>query len=252
MNLTVARGAGVPPTRYRVRWIGSDRRHRVLARSKRLLGVNTRLAGLSVGFSIYIVWEMTAPFGSSVDTPPAPASAAVVEPDIALRATPAVYASIGSRNLFSPTRSDTQKVDPAVAAIAAMRLNLFGVVLAGDRSIADLKDPGSKRVYAYRLGDSVAGGTIWAIESSHIVLERRNPRLEVQLLHDPSRPKPSLPVVVASAEGFDTAARPVATDSRADTVSSATLSTPLAAPPLAARPPVTSFGIAAPAVPPAR
>jgi len=168
-----------PPTRYRLRWIGSDRRHRVLARSKRLLGVKTLLAGLSVGFSIYIVWEMTAPFGSSVDTPPAPVSATVVEPDIALRATPAVYASIGSRNLFSPTRSDTQKVDPAVAAIAAMRLNLFGVVLAGDRSIACLEDPGSKRVYAYRLGDSVAGGTIRAIESSHIVLERRNPRLEV-------------------------------------------------------------------------
>ena len=80
MNLTVARGAGVPPTRYRVRWIGSDRRHRVLARSKRLLGVKTLLAGLSVGFSIYIVWEMTAPFGSSVDTPPG-----AVQQDIALR-----------------------------------------------------------------------------------------------------------------------------------------------------------------------
>ena len=74
-----------------------------------------------------------------------------------------------------------------------MRLNPFGVVLAGDPSIADLEDPGSKRVYAYRLVNSVAGGTIRAIESSHIVLERRNPRLEVQLLHDPSRPKPSLP-----------------------------------------------------------
>jgi hypothetical protein len=220
---------------------------RLLARSKRLLGVNTLLAGLSVGFSIYIVWEMTAPFGSSVNTPPAPVSAAVVEPDIPLRATPAVYAAIGNRNLFSPTRTDTQKVDPAVAALAGMRLNLFGVVLAGDRSIAYLEEPGSKRVYAYRLGDSVAGGIIRAIEPSHIVLERRNQRLEVQL-HDPSRPKPSGPVVVVSAEGFDTMARPVATDSRTDTVSSATLSTPLAAPPLAARPPVSSFGIVAPAV----
>ena len=162
---------------------------RLLARSKRLLGVNTLLAGLSVGLSFYIVWEMTAPLGPSIDTPPAPVSAAVVEPDIPLRATPAVYAAIGSRNLFSPTRTDTQKVDPAVAALAAMRLNLFGVVLAGDRSIAYLEDPGSKRVYAYRLGDSVAGGTIRVIESSHIVLERRHQRLEVQL-HDPSRPKP--------------------------------------------------------------
>jgi len=137
-----------PPTRYRLRWIGSDRRHRVLARSKRLLGVKTLLAGLSVGFSIYIVWEMTAPFGSSVDTPPAPVSAAVVEPDIALRATPAVYASIGSRNLFSPTRSDTQKVDPAVAAIAAMRLNLFGVVFR--RSVHRLSE-GSRQQAGVRL-----------------------------------------------------------------------------------------------------
>ncbi|PYM95256.1 MAG: hypothetical protein DME08_16250 [Candidatus Rokuibacteriota bacterium] len=128
-----------------------------------------------------------------------------------------------------------------------MRLNLFGAVLAGDRSIAYLEDPGSKRVYAYRLGDSVAGGTIRVIESSHIVLERRHQRLEVQL-HDPSRPKPSLPVVMASAEGSETTARPVATDSRTDTVSSVTLSTPLAAPPLAARPPVSSFGIVAPSV----
>ena len=85
---------------------------RLLARSKRSLGVNTLLAGLSVGFSIYIVWEMTAPLGPSIDTPPAPVSAAVVEPDIPLRATPAIYASIGSRSLFSPTRTDTQKVDP--------------------------------------------------------------------------------------------------------------------------------------------
>jgi len=251
VNLTVARGAGVPPTRYRVRWIGSDRRHRVLARSKRLLGVKTLLAGLSVGFSIYIVWEMTAPFGSSVDTPPAPVSAAVVEPDIALRATPAVYASIGSRNLFSPTRSDTQKVDPAVAAIAAMRLNLFGVVFR--RSVHRLSE-GSRQQAGVRLPARGFSGR-WNHPGDRV--EPYRPRAAESAAGGAAPPRSLAAeaepaVVVASAEGFDTAARPVATDSRTDTVSSATLSTPLAAPPLAARPPVTSFGIAAPAVPPAR
>ena len=119
----------------------------------------------------------------------------------------------------------------------------------GRRSVHRLSG-GSRQQAGVRLPAREFSGrwTIRAIESSHIVLERRNPRLEVQLIHDPSRPKPSLPVVMASAEGSETTARPVATDSRTDTVSSVTLSTPLAAPPLAARPPVSSFGIVAPSV----
>ncbi len=225
---------------------------RSLARSKRLFAVNAVLAGLSVGFSIYIIWEMTAPLDPSVGTPPAPMNTAVVAPDNAARlATPAIDAAIASRNLFSPTRTDAQRAESAVIGTPGLRLNLFGVVLAGERSIAYLEDPTSKRVYAYRLGDSVAGGTIRAIEASHIVLERRNQRLDVSL-HDPSRPKPSLPVVVATADGADLTARPVTTDNRTDTVSSATLSAPLTARPLGARPPASRFGIVAPAIPRAR
>ena len=224
---------------------------RSLGRSKRLLGLNALLAVLSVSFSVYIIWQMTAPLGSSASTRPVPSPAAVVEADTTpMPPTAAVYAMVGSRNVFSPTRTDTQKVDPVVT-IAGQPLNLFGVVLAGERSIAYLEDPTSKRVYAYRLGDSVAGGTIRAIEASHIVLERRNQRLDVSL-HDPSRPKPSLPVVVATADGADLTARPVTTDNRTDTVSSATLSAPLTARPLGARPPASRFGIVAPAIPRAR
>jgi hypothetical protein len=225
---------------------------RSLARSKRLLGVNALLAGLSVGFSIYIVWEMTAPLSPSMDTPSRPVNTAIVEPDNTPRlATPAVTAAIASRNLFSPTRTDAQRADSAVIGTPGLHLNLFGVVLAGERSIAYLEDPTSKRVYAYRLGDSVAGATIRVIEASHIVLERRNQRVDVQL-HDPSRPKPSLPVVVAAADGADLAARPATTDNRTDTMSSATWPTSPAAQPLQSRPPVSRFGIVAPAIPRAR
>jgi len=224
---------------------------RSLARSKRLFGVNAILAGLSVSFSVYIVWEMTAPLGVSLGTPPAPVNTAVVVPDDAQRlATPALGATIVSRNLFSPTRTDGQKVDPAVIATQGLRLNLFGVVLAGERSVAYLEDPTSKHVYAYRLGDSVAGATIRAIEATHIVLERLNYRVDVQL-HDPSRPKPTLPVVVAAADG-DVAARPAPTDNRADTVSSVRLLTPPTAQRLQSRPALSRFGIVAPAIPRAR
>jgi len=221
---------------------------RSLGRSKRLLGLNALLAVLSVSFSVYIIWQMTAPLGSSASTRPVPSPAVVVEADTTpMPPTAAVYAMVGSRNVFSPTRTDTQKVDPAVT-IVGQPLNLFGVVLAGDRSIAYLEDPVTKRVYAYRLGDSVGGGTIRAIEASHVVLERRNQRLDVQL-HDPSRPKPSLPVAVAMAPGAEVAARPAATDRRSDTVGSAPVPAQPAVPTLTSRPPASRFGIVAPAVP---
>jgi len=220
---------------------------RLLARSKRSLGVNTLLAGLSVGFSIYIVWEMTAPLGPSIDTPPAPVSVPPSSsPTSRCGPLPPFTRRSGAGTCSAPPAPTPRRSTPGDAAEPLRRG-------PGRRSV-HRRSGGSRQQAGVRLPAREFSGrwTIRAIESSHIVLERRNPRLEVQLIHDPSRPKPSLPVVVASAEGFETAARPVGSDSRTDTVSSATLSTPPAAPPLAARPPVSSFGIVAPAVPRAR
>lgn len=225
---------------------------RSLARSKRLFGVNAVLAGLSVGFSVYIVWNMTTPLGPSVGIPPTPVGSTIIEPDTTpMLATPALYAAVASRNLFSPTRTDRQAVDAAVVGTPGLRLHLLGVVLAGEGSIAYLEDPASKHVYGYRLGDSVAGATIRAIEAGRIVLERRNQWMDVPL-HDPSRPKASLPVVVATADGADVVGRSTLIDNRTDTVSSATLPTAPAAQPLQSRPSLSRFGIVAPTIPRAR
>jgi hypothetical protein len=153
---------------------------------RRWLTMNVLLAALSIGFAGQLMREMTVPRGS-----PAP-----VRPSTALRhtdetaSTPAVghspaYSVIASRNLFSPTRTDTQSADAAVT-IGSPSLNLVGVALAGDRSLAFLQDPGTKHVHSYGVGDAVAGGIIRTIEATRIVLERSHQQLDVPL-HDPSR-----------------------------------------------------------------
>jgi len=153
---------------------------------------------------------MTTPSGSARATRTPGALAAVTTPDGATASSnPGAYAVIGARNLFSPTRTEpTQPEAAAAAAAAAVRLNLFGVVLAGEQSIAYLEDPTTKRVFGYRLGDPVAGGTVRAIESDRVVLERLKQRVDIQL-HDPSRPKPNVGVASA-ADGGDPTARAAA------------------------------------------
>src|SRR5712692_3121199 len=175
--------------------------------SRRLLAVNALLAALSVGFSIYIIGQMTSSPGAPVPAR-AVTAAAAVDPSAGapVQPSPGIYSMIGIRNLFSPTRLDTATAGTAVAP-AGVRLNLFGVVLAGDRSIAYLEDPVSKRVYGYRLGDSVAGGVIRAIEADRIVLERVKQTLDVRL-HDPSRARRNLAAASAGVDGSSAAATP--------------------------------------------
>jgi len=144
--------------------------------SRRLLAVNALLAALSVGFSVYIIGQITAAPSSPAPARPAMALAAVGSPvGDPVAASPALYSTIGSRNLFSPTRADTHKTDAALTIVG--QLNLFGVALAGEHSIAYLEDPVSKRVFGYRLGDSVAGGVIRAIEADRVVLLKGEPEV---------------------------------------------------------------------------
>ena len=184
--------------------------------SRRLLTTNAVLALLSVGFAVSIIGKMTATHESAAPARPATTVAAVVASTAdRVAATPTFYSTIGSRNVFSPTRADTQKTDAAITIIG-QRLNLFGVVLAGERSIAYLGDATTKRVFGYRLGDSVAGGVIRAIEANRIVLERMNQRVDVQL-HDPSKPRRTLAAASSTADAGDGAERPAPVDRPADT-----------------------------------
>jgi len=70
--------------------------------------------------------------------------------------------------------------------------NLFGVILIEGTPVAYLEDPVSKRVARYRVGDSVAGGTVKSIESDTVMLLRPEGQVTVRL-HDPARPRPSMP-----------------------------------------------------------
>jgi hypothetical protein len=98
---------------------------------------------------------------------------------------------VASRNLFSPARTDTPPAPPPTPAAAVPvvpKPNLLGVVLIEGIPVAYLEDPASKRVARYRVGDSVAGGTVKAIESDTVMLLRHEGQVTVRL-HDASRPR---------------------------------------------------------------
>ncbi len=155
---------------------------------KRLIVLNAVLLALAAGGTVYIVRQLTSPMpmpqaGRSRPAPPAPAPAEVQPPP------PGGYSSVAARNLFSPTRTESPPA-PTVAASPAVKPNLFGVVLREGAPVAYLEDPNTKRVAGYRVGDSVAGGTVQTINSEGIVINRPDGNMDVRL-RDPSKPRPT-------------------------------------------------------------
>jgi len=171
---------------------------------KRLPLLTVLLVGIAIAFGVFIVRELTSappartsrpqPAASVAATAPAPAPAPA--PAAPLPGGAGAYAVIASRNLFSPTRSEAPVNPPAAAAPVPVPVlpkpNLFGVVLQDGAPVAYLEDPVSKRVARYRVGDSVAGGTVKTIGSDTVMLLRPEGEVTVRL-HDPTRPKPAVP-----------------------------------------------------------
>jgi hypothetical protein len=156
-----------------------------------LLVLNAVLALVAVGAVGYIVRELrTTP--APVAARPAPAPTPVPPPPAAPDTPPGAYGTVASRNLFSPTRSESAASTPAAAA-ALPKPNLFGVLLRDSAPVAYLEDPTTKRVAAYRLGDTVAGGTVKQITADQVVLNRPEGDVNVRL-RDPAKPRPAPPV----------------------------------------------------------
>lgn len=163
--------------------------------SRRLLLLNALFLAAAAVAGAYIVRELTMP----------PARPAVARPRATLAAPPAAeapparpapgaYSVVASHNLFSPTRTEAPPA-PAQASrptTPPVKPSLHGVVLRDGAPIAYLEDPTTKRVAGYRLGDSVAGGTVQAIHSDRVVLERPDGAIDVRL-RDPSKPRPPAP-----------------------------------------------------------
>jgi len=167
--------------------------------SRRLIIANALLTIVAVVAVGYIYREIRR-----VPPPaPPPRRAAAPAPPPAAAPAPAEqlgnYAVVASRNLFSPTRSEAPAAAVSTAPPAA-KPNLFGIVLRDGAPVAYLEDPTTKRVAGYRLGDSVAGGTVARIGNDHVVLNRPDGDVSVRL-RDPSKPRPAAPAPVAGQAG---------------------------------------------------
>ena len=122
------------------------------------------------------------------------ASAAAAHPPAEAAAEPRAplpsYAVVAAKSLFNPAR--TEDAAGASPSQIGPRPFLYGVVVGDDLSIAYLEDPGSKRVSGYRIGDAIAGGTLAAIKTDHVVLKRADGMIDVQL-RDPAKPQVAVP-----------------------------------------------------------
>jgi hypothetical protein len=161
---------------------------------RRLLAINVILACVAIFCVALIVKQLAtsrppaaargrAPLGSSAN--PAPAGDSKLAPQ--------AYNVIATRNLFSPTRSET--AGPGIAGVAQapiVKPNLHGVVLREGSPIAYLEDPLTKRIAGYRIGDPIAGGTVQTISADAVVISRPDGMVDVRL-RDPSKPRPAPP-----------------------------------------------------------
>jgi len=169
--------------------------------SKQLRLVTVLFVGIAVVFVAIIVKELTTA-SRRLPQPRAAAPAAATTPPPATPAPApgagaAGYAIVASRNLFSPTRTEAPPAPAASAPVVNLpKPNLYGVVLQEGAPIAYLEDPVTKRVARYRVGDTVAGGTVTTIESDSVVLSRPDGQIAVRL-HDPTRPRPAAPPATA-------------------------------------------------------
>lgn len=164
---------------------------------RRLLMLNAALVAVAVVCALYVARQLLTPMPLPL---PARASASG-ESTAATAATggqPGEYSVVASRNLFSPTRSDTQTAltTDGGPAVPMVRPILHGVVLREDAPIAYLEDPSIKRVAGYRIGDSIVGGTVQTIAADHVVIRRPEGPVDVRL-RDPSKPRPPAPPPVA-------------------------------------------------------
>ncbi len=166
---------------------------------KRLVLLNVVLLAVAGATAAYIVREVSAPLPRPLAQRPHPEPATAppaLPAEAAPRVAPGAYTAVVSKNLFSPTRTETPPVATAQAGgrpvPPPVKPNLQGVVVREGAPIAYLEDPTTKRVAGYRLGDSIAGATVQAIHPDRVVLSRPDGPMDVRL-HDPSKPRPAVP-----------------------------------------------------------
>jgi hypothetical protein len=159
---------------------------------------------------VFIARHLMAPMSMPLPARGRPSTPAPSAGDEASRGQAGAYSTVAARNLFSPTRTESPPTATASAAAspAAVKPNLFGVVLRDGAPIAYLEDPGTKRVAGYRVGDAVAGGTVQTIGADNVVINRPDGSMDVRL-RDPGKPRTAPGPATAGIQGAP-GAQPVA------------------------------------------
>lgn len=168
--------------------------------SKRLLALNALLGVTACLLAAALVREIVTPRPlppPSIGRSGPNRGVAVAEGSASGASTPDLvspggYGIIAVKNLFNPTRSEAQ---PGPAGALGPKPFLHGVIVDGSKSLAFLEDPAVKRTFRYAVGDTIGGGRVQSIASDRVVIARPDGLVEV-LLHDPSKPRPTVAVPV--------------------------------------------------------
>jgi hypothetical protein len=86
------------------------------------------------------------------------------------------YNVIVAKHLFNPSRSEGGPAPTAPAPPPPPKPTLLGVVVDGPKSRAYLEDAVTKRVFGYRIGDSISGGRLDKITDDKVVIVRPTAR----------------------------------------------------------------------------
>lgn len=176
--------------------------------SKRLLFLNLVLVLVSISVAVALARELSSSrqlppprAARETQSPPQPADPPATTPT-ARSGQPAAYSVIAARNLFHPSRSEAVATPVAAAPPAppAPKPFLHGVVVDEGGGRAYLEEPLSKKVFGYRVGDSVGGGRLEKITPDRVLISRPEGNVEV-LLRDPARPKPAAPPPAVARPG---------------------------------------------------
>lgn len=156
-----------------------------------LLDLVLVLVAGGLAFRLSQTWTAPRPLPSARAAAAAPRPLEASQEEPVTRSPLATYTVVATKNLFSPTRDESQPTPAAQAAgttPAAQRFSLYGVVLRPEGALAYLEDPRTRKVYAYKVGDLVGDGRLTEILEDRVVITRAGERVEV-LLHDPGKPK---------------------------------------------------------------
>lgn len=164
--------------------------------SRRLIAINVVLATLAMFFAAWLARDLAA--SRPLPGPPAPRKTAASAPsdetsrDTAAQERLAAYDVIVAKYLFNPSRTEGRSEPAKPAVPLPPKPTLLGVVVDSSGSRAYLEDPSTKRVSAYLVGDSVAGGTLERITNDRVQISRPDGLMDV-ILRDPSKPAPAPP-----------------------------------------------------------